>query len=221
MTSLLSTASCGQEAPRLYVRFARLPHATRKAAERELALRIQAGEPGADYELASTVVGIIDRMVRYYRRRCRTFTASDLWQEAWIAAIEAARSYDPVTHDVRFSTYAWRALCWRFRNIAYKRDHLVRRPRRVAKIVRVLFDFDLAEPEPEDDPWDDEREIVARHLRHFPARTQRIFRLRAEGKTLEEIGREIGLTKERIRQIEARTIREIQERIKNGVNYAE
>ena len=43
-------------------------------------------------------------------------------------------------------------------------------------------------------------------LKTLPARTQAVLALRMAGKTLAEIGKEIGVTKERVRQIEARGI---------------
>ena len=43
-------------------------------------------------------------------------------------------------------------------------------------------------------------------LKTLPARTQEVLALRMAGKTLAEIGKEIGVTKERVRQIEARGI---------------
>ena len=43
-------------------------------------------------------------------------------------------------------------------------------------------------------------------LKTLPARTQEVLALRMAGKTLAEIGKEIGVTRERVRQIEARGI---------------
>jgi RNA polymerase primary sigma factor len=58
------------------------------------------------------------------------------------------------------------------------------------------------------------REQLAKVLESLDGREQRILRLRyglddGHARTLEEIGREIGLTRERIRQIEAGALRKL------------
>jgi len=167
--------------------------------------------------LAETVRGVIGQYVRFYRQFCTSFTPEDLWQEGWLAACRAAQKYDPERHGVRFSTFAWYGIRWVFLRAAYHTDHLVRHDPEAGPLpCREPFDFDVAEPPEPEDAWIAEREALARYLRHFPARTRRIFALKAEGAPLHEIGRELGISKERVRQILARAIREIQERTKNG-----
>ncbi|MCX5651710.1 MAG: hypothetical protein NTU45_10025, partial [Planctomycetota bacterium] len=60
--------------------------------------------------------------------------------------------------------------------------------------------------------------LVLRHLDHIDERDARVTRLRygPEGKeplTLKQIGREVGLTRERVRQIEVEALRRLQAKI--------
>ncbi len=218
MSSLQSAAPCGQDAPRLYVPPARQRKGA-KPRDIELAALIRAGDQDALYELVMSVRGLIGNFVRYYGPRCSSFTARDLFQEGFLAATVAARRYDPIAHDVRFTTYAYHALGWRFCRIAYVRDQMVRHPPTGEPLARAAFDYDLADHyASEPDPWEYERELLPELLLRFPERTQRLFELRKQGRTLEEIGREIGVTKERVRQIEAKAIRRMRERISKGIS---
>ncbi len=217
MSSLpTSAASCGLDAARLYIPPAR-PRLGAKQSELDLAARIKAGDQAAVHELALTAEGLITQFVRFYRRFCRTQTVRDLWQEGYLALLLAARAYDPETHNVRFSTFAYRGLRWRFWRAAYTKDHLVN-PRRGKPLRRHPFDFDVQELPEEPDEWEHERELLPGLLARFPTRTQRLFELRTLGWTLEQVGKDIGVTKERVRQIEAKAIRRMREIISNGVS---
>jgi RNA polymerase sigma factor (sigma-70 family) len=220
MSSLASSSALrGVDAPRLYAPTEPKPTLGPKPIEFELAARIKAGDQAAVHELAMLGRPTIVNLVRWYaRKKCKSYTRADLWSEAYIALVGAAKRYDPWSKPFRFSTFAHVSVRGHFGSIASRRDPLVRNRLTGERPMRVRCALASIEASSDyRDPWERSRQLLARSLSYFSPRTRHIFALKSEGLTLEEIGREIGLTKERVRQILARTIEQIQERTSNGV----
>lgn len=63
----------------------------------------------------------------------------------------------------------------------------------------------------------DDDELINKHIADLPERWRKILYMRFwEGRTLQDIGNIIGLTRERIRQIEAKAIKRLQSTIRNS-----
>jgi len=222
MSSLLSAAPCGQDAPRPFpLRIRRAPDGPRPL-DLELAERIEARDQAAIHELAQTGRGLIATWVEFYRPKAGSLTDDDLWQEGYVALAEAATNYR-VSRGVRFSTYAHQCIGWHLGKVIRRVNRPYRYGPKGARPKRVLFDFDsLGKEQPAgEDPWEESRAELYRLITRLTERQQQALTLRAEGLTQEEIGRALGITKEGARLLLARAIRGIQERTKNGVNYAE
>jgi RNA polymerase sigma factor (sigma-70 family) len=59
----------------------------------------------------------------------------------------------------------------------------------------------------------EEAAIAKKAISQLPTREQNIFYDRLEGKTLEEIGKALKITKERVRQIESRILKKLRKQL--------
>jgi RNA polymerase sigma factor (sigma-70 family) len=140
----------------------------------------------------------------------------DIDQCAWVGVLRAAQKYRPGTtargRVVRFHTYA----NWWVRGAV---THAVRRAAARGREGAVVLSGDRPAGPGDDRPlWDamgvaaptpacpavaaEVREQLAGAMRFLPPRHRRVVELRAAGGTLEEVGAELGVTRERVRQME-------------------
>lgn len=105
-------------------------------------------------------------------------------------------------------------------------EEFIKAPKRLRSVRNIPVNLlaiagviQLPAPTPQDAMEEDERRrIVRATLRTLPQREQTIIELRFfEEKTLEEVGQEMGVTRERIRQIEARALRHLRHPMRAGV----
>lgn len=196
-----------------------------KFDDMELIVMAQAGDTAAAGALALRHRRFVWQQARRVARQ--EADVEDLVQEGLIHLIEAIPKFD-TTVGVKFLTYAGKFIWTRLRH-AYNRSTLIRSPQnydpaRELPVVVSLHDIlhesdndsELVEivPAPlivmpsEDDARDlaKMRECIA----DLKPRSRRIIEMRMAGATLKQIGAEMGVTRERIRQMEtaaANTIR--------------
>lgn len=131
----------------------------------------------------------------------------DVVGEARVALERAAAKYDP-KRGCKFSTLA--VVCMR------------------RQLVRMFDNKAMAEEwEPLPNIWIDVDEIARTDYRldiemiveiclnRLPGRERQVIELRLQDKSLDDVGRVLGVTCERIRQIEAKAIRKLRERLRS------
>lgn len=133
----------------------------------------------------------------------RGLEADDLMQEAAIALIFAAQGYDP-GRKRKFSTFAGKCILNRLIKETRKSGDWMTQRRAFSD------DSQLARSTEET-----VRPSLSPYLDCLPENEARVLRLRfgldREPLTLQEVGNHIGVTKERVRQIEGRAIKRIRQ----------
>lgn len=125
----------------------------------------------------------------------------DLVGELSLGIVRAARTFDP-GRGCHFKTHAY----WQMRRAAV--EWL-----RTAQPPFARLSVDPAGPDPFG-PIDD-REEISVAIRSLNARQRRVIEMRFyEDKTLDEVGAELGVVRERARQIEARALARMRRRLK-------
>lgn len=136
----------------------------------------------------------------------RGLDTDDNQGEALFCLCRAASRFD-ASKGFAFSTYAV-SVWMNWRKTSYQ---ITNNPNRDGNVIFARYNHeDLKDWEPRDkgiDPREliDIKEDIDKKLElmvHLDQRAQKVLRLRAEGKTLLEVSRIIGVTRERIRQIE-------------------
>lgn len=170
----------------------------------------------------------------------------DLFQDGMTGLIRAAELYDPA-HGTQFSTYACRAIFDRIMRGLEARD-LIRLPshvrgeaRREARERLKPRRLDVTYKPPGGGSWtrnDDEHRVarlaareeagpgggtrydLARVLARCRTGQERaVIEARARGETLEEVGRKLGICKERVRQIQVAAVARLRRAAEDGVNF--
>jgi len=130
----------------------------------------------------------------------RPVTDTDLYQECCMKFMRAAELFDP-DKDIKFITYLYATInktCWRWRKKEFSRRKKERagihyedgniNEDLLAYDERILDKFAA-------------NEDADKFLAVLDNRSQYILRQRADGRTLEEIGTELSISRERVRQI--------------------
>lgn len=137
----------------------------------------------------------------------------DLASAGMLGLIRAAQTHDPAKGA--FTTHAsYHIRCQILTEMKNRQDHIriplsvdpAERSRLAEALMTVPIsgDTQIAAPEwGESHRMDDTRDEVERILARLPRRQADILRERMAGKTLSEIGKALGVTRERVRQIEA------------------
>lgn len=141
-----------------------------------------------------------------YARRSRPPAGmdSDEWEaECLYRLCKAAGSYEP-SLGWKFSTYALRCLQSGWCHVATHRGRECRDWRRVTNLGE--WDSFAVEPRPLLDPAQDSRKQLERLLATLPDKERAVLEGVVRGEILAQIGRKIGVTRERVRQIKVMAI---------------
>ena len=189
--------------------------------EVELAIRMSEGDVAAKKRLSEANLRLVVSIAKRYVGRGMQFL--DLIQEGNLGLIKAVEKFDH-TKGFKFSTYAtwWirqaitRAIADQARTIRIP-VHMVETINKVKKVNSQLGDFipDEDAPAPSDVASHTMlKEQLAEVLSTLTPREEKVLRLRfgledGRSRTLEEVGKEFNVTRERIRQIEAKALRKL------------
>lgn len=137
----------------------------------------------------------------------------DAWSHCHEALLRCVRCFDQ-GRGLKFVTYFWTALRnvhrRAFRGGAIARTHYVAVRKGMSFREIDISCCDCA-VEAVERPFADEVLLLRRQLELLPARERNILRRRMRGETLEAIGREVGLSKERVRQVQRLAIEKLRE----------
>jgi RNA polymerase sigma factor (sigma-70 family) len=159
--------------------------------------------------LVAANVGLVWSRSIYFARRWGISDSEELAGEGWIGLMRAARGFNPAL-GFQFSTYAVRAID----RAILQANRARNTPRRGGG--RVREDFTRAvrwRPDPRklDGQSADAAYLWTMGPRLLEARSWTVLMLRMQDWTLEGIGQAIGVTRERVRQIQNRALAELRE----------
>lgn len=198
-----------------------------RAEEKRLAIRARAGDTEARNRI---VLGMLPFIRLLAGRVAERFGGDieDMMSAALVRILEKFNSYDP-HRGYRASTYFGRAALHAMRDYATHREKVIRTPKndyeptnaaayRARHCTRSLSDILTYDPEPllisdtipdaRAVPADeiasraDQAAFVRQCLDRLPRKQRDVLQGRLDGRKLHEIGEDIGLTRERVRQIE-------------------
>jgi len=177
--------------------------------ERQLVAKMRAGDVEARNQLVESQVPWIMKLAAKFHS---TSDVDDLISAGIVALIEnCLPRFDP--SRARLTTFAVRSVYWAMRDFDCK-NVLITRPRNrqpkyanewdaAGQTIEVGDSFVVAPPEPESDAAQAEIvRLLRAAIKELPDRQQDIIRSRMRGQTLLSIGNELGISKERVRQIE-------------------
>lgn len=152
----------------------------------------------------------------------------DAFQYLAVTLVKCARNYNPET-GYEFSTYAMASMEFQFRSFKKREWRMKEPPGANLYLFGDMRNFGgdanrgvpedcmncLAEEDRSFSRIDaaDEAEALTANLKE---RLNVVLTRRMAGETLEEIGDDIGITRERVRQLEAKALRQILDRLKRG-----
>ncbi len=190
----------------------------------ELVADYQSGNEAALTTLVVRNDGLVYKFaLKYYNRQSRRpIEIEDVAQVGRMAMVRAARTFD-ANRGVKFSTFAGNYIIHEILNDLRKHTGVIHvppdgisRPTYVAKkkAARKVESIDYTEGFDLHDRGDrhvgedlerrEEKEILDSALRTLSGRDEDVMRRRLKGHTLKAIGEALGVTKERVRQIETR-----------------
>jgi RNA polymerase primary sigma factor len=165
-------------------------------------------------QIIRSYLGLVMFMVKKCAGACQDF--SDLVSECNLALIRASERFD-FARGNRFSTYA----TWVIKNEFTRRIPRERRRRarfatgREGQLVALTDHRDAGRAHALDQ--EQSRSMIRKMFRHLSAREQTIivrrFGLVGDKQTLVQVGRELGISKERIRQLESRALDKLRVKI--------
>ncbi len=196
--------------------------------ERALGAALRAGQDAARHRLVLANLRLVVTIAgRWAPLAPPTLDFEDLAQEGVVGLLDAARRFEP-QRGYRFSTYATWWITHRVQQAVQRARRARWLPNHEAPAPRSLpvgtLDGPLAKILP-DRGGTPETATLARlrgqrllaALRSLPAREVTIlWRHRVDGETLTQIGRDLGLSRERVRQLEALAIRRLRRRLQRA-----
>jgi RNA polymerase sigma factor (sigma-70 family) len=158
------------------------------------------------------------------RTRLGDVDFAEIVSEGNMALLRAVDKFN-IDRGFKFSTYACRAILKAFSRTAQKHSrHRQRFPVEFEPDLEKSDWSDKKRDAVEDDLVDELKQIVDRNLAHLSNIEQTVLRQRFNWNqqqetplTLEEVGRIIGVTKERVRQIQNKALNKIRRLIEDGV----
>lgn len=153
---------------------------------------------------------------RFLRRHPEARRALGGMEEAESAALEgllrAAELWEP--SRAQFTTYAvkW---CWQACQMRWRNSDLVRGKRAHGKRVSWEYaEVQAEEHDPDTLQRSEEWTQVQEALRVLPTRWRKVLLARAEGRTMREIGAELGVSSSFVGQLEKKALAHVQRRLK-------
>jgi RNA polymerase sigma factor (sigma-70 family) len=187
-----------------------------RAEEAALVAQMRAGDLEARRKLIESQIPWMRKLAGKACRKPEHL--DDLTQVAMLALIESLDDFDPARS--RLTTYVVRPAFWRMRRARQQLDTIVHRPCNRQPKYAELWDRALHVGELVDElPAGDEPSEIAigreqitqlrNALAHLSPRDREILDRRMRGETLVAIGKQIRVSKERVRQIETRAIAQL------------
>jgi len=148
------------------------------------------------------------------------YDMEDACADGFLGLIRACELFDP-DKGFALSTYVhyW---VFNYLMVGMRNQYLVRRSGVCRKTYkRWTLNEDIDQRTHEEDPTDllaqgDARELLEDAMRFLNVREKRVIQLKLQGKTLEECGVEIGVTKERARQLHIRARQRLRKILANN-----
>lgn len=152
--------------------------------------------------------------------------AAGLANDARTRALAAFEEFDPEHQRAALFPFVYQRMRWHLMAVTKDESMTVRVPRKVWAQGRPRGELSLVDPKPgrkvrglasaADHPLDvmirqEQSRELRRALRKLPPRLCQVLCDRAQGKTLETIGRKLGVSRERARQLEAKGLRTIRQ----------
>lgn len=199
-----------------YIRMSK-PHSRLLSRDEELA----AAKLGDFALLITSQLAWVTRVAGYVAKKYQFDDIDLLISAGNLALTQCVRTYD--AQQSRLVTYAYRKLYWSMLNEVRKAYQGLSATVRIQKSRRLKATQFYGDELPQIDSGFDvvaeatrreEAELVRAAIDTLPEREADVIRQRFyEGKTLDEVGGPLGITKERVRQIEARARRMLRERL--------
>ena len=198
--------------------------------DNELVAQYRAGDETAFATLLEQYRGMIHTIINRYQKWLITSDRDDLYQEASLAILKAIQTYD-IDRGAKFTSYAWKQVEWHLSKYI-ERDSLIQLPAyrcRAESTSKLCYtrsidaplytdneSANLANTLPAPPVIEEEeaenasvthcRKVLSKTLATIAPRNADIIKARLRRDTFEIIGERLGITKEYVRQIEARTI---------------
>lgn len=170
--------------------------------QRERAARMVEDNDGLAYRVVNRVLGLTSDDAHY----------DDACQEMLFVLWRCALGFDP-SRGFRFSTYAYGSMLrhipkWRAKVLRHGFGHtggeMVPVPFALTEERVIALAAPADEPPPDGSVWG--------VVNQLEPRARRVLRLRfRDGRTLEGVGQELGLTRERVRQLQVAALGELRE----------
>lgn len=131
----------------------------------------------------------------------RPIEDSEQFGDAMVGLVYACQKFDP-DRGFKFSTFAFHVI-----RSFVMRGHKLRNKCATRLERQFVDDIGTIEADEDQQRWIDTRDLIATMMEKvsiLPPREQAVIRARLEGKKLREISEVLGVTKERVRQIELR-----------------
>ena len=178
-------------------------------------------------DIVRTNLALVLAMAR--RTKLTNIDYSDLVSEGNLALLRSVNKFD-CSRGFKFSTYACRAILKSFSRVATRtaryRGHF---PTEFDPTLEKGHDLENRRVDVESDCVDELKAILGQNLARLNDVEERVIRARfaideeipddaiAKGKTLEQVGEMIGVTKERVRQIQNKALVKLREALERGV----
>ena len=146
-----------------------------------------------------------------HRADVRLLGADDAVSAGVEGLIRAARRYDP-TMGIKFVSYAWQSVA---RMIVFRAEQWARGSADVSLDSIGPGDAEPFQPAaPETEPADILlRERLDEALRSLPPRWRRVVQMRSAGRRLREVAETMGVSGERVRQVEQKALARLREKL--------
>lgn len=195
-----------------------------KESNEQLVARFQAGDADALAELIQRNRGLVFQAIFRYRGQAEQECHEDLIQAGDCALWRAAQKFDPA-RGLKFTTLAWHCVNNKVKAETQKHSTIYTpricgvydsQKRMARSVVRLDdkdedgFGHDLADSREATAEslaeLDEELRLFSWAMSRLPERRRAILQSRLAGRTLDDVGLSHGISKERVRQIEAEAI---------------
>ncbi|MDX1961606.1 MAG: sigma-70 family RNA polymerase sigma factor [Pirellulales bacterium] len=203
----------------------RIEYRLSPAERTALARRARRGDRAAREQLIESILPLVVQLAKRWHARYPQVPIEDLIQAGNLGAIKAVDGFRP-SRGFALTTYAFRAIQQNIRRFAveqgvirvpyYQSSHQRTEKYQMAvERARSISAYEEGTHDPPQVPpavHEDDRQTQLREgITRLPARLQRVIELRLAEKTYQEIGEELGVSKERIRQLLVKAHKKLRE----------